>query len=77
MKPVEEPIDFILTQEEKESRLWKRLAEYLEQRLTHARLQNDALQLENTTAMLRGRIAELRGLIGLSTKLPAVDEPPR
>jgi hypothetical protein len=68
---------FYLTTEEKEARAWRKVAAHMAERLEHARAMNDGDRPEQETAKLRGRIAELKYLIGLSTKLPAVDEPPR
>jgi len=64
---------FVLTQDEKESRLWQKLIKHLEDRLQTLRLQNDGDRSETETARLRGRIAELKAIIGLDKDLPEID----
>jgi hypothetical protein len=77
MRPAEQMASFTLTTEEKESKLWRRLSVFLDQRLELARSRLEGDRDEAETATLRGAIGELRTLIALSTKLPAVDESPR
>ena len=56
---------------------WKRLVKHLEDRLKDLRLQNDSTQLdERKTAVIRGRINEVKELLTLSTTGPATDGGP-
>lgn len=64
---------FVLTDDEKESRLWKRLCGHWDGRLHTLRIQNDGDKSETATARLRGQIAELKSIIGLSNDLPEID----
>lgn len=64
---------FILTEDEKESRLWKRLCEHWQDRLQTLRAQNDSDKSESATARLRGQIAELKASLGLEKELPETD----
>jgi hypothetical protein len=50
--------------------LWIRLRADFEQRIAEHRLANDADQTPETTAKLRGRIEELKGLLRLADDQP-------
>jgi hypothetical protein len=64
--------DFRLTEQEKDSALWKRIEIELRRRLDEHREGNDsASNTESDTAKLRGRIAEIKHLLAW------LDEPPR
>lgn len=56
---------FELTEEEKFSPLWKKLSFYLQKELENARKSNDAPKPESETALIRGRIQALKGLLNL------------
>lgn len=63
--------DFRLTEHDKASSLWLRFKSHLEDRLADARVRNDNEALtEQQTAILRGRIKCLRGLIELGADRP-------
>ncbi len=53
---------FRLNEIEQGSPLWRRLKAHMEERLTAKRRANDMPQSRKDTAMLRGRIAELKYL---------------
>jgi hypothetical protein len=55
-----------LSQPEKESELWKKLEKILTERLEKHRRLNDTDQPESKTALLRGRIAEVKFLLALA-----------
>lgn len=61
-----------LTEEEINNPLWQKLKKHLSQRLDHVRIQNDAMLEEHSTCALRGRIEELKYLLGLDKTAPAV-----
>lgn len=61
---------FVLTAEERQSRLFQMLSNHWKKRLETYRTQNDGDKDEIATANLRGRIAELKAAIALG-------EPPR
>ena len=60
-----EPVEPLMTQAERNSALWRKLRKNLEQRLDTLRAQNDGDKDERATAMLRGRIAEVKTLLTL------------
>lgn len=63
--------EFRLRPLERDSDVWKRIREHLESRLEAQRRKNDGdLGLEDT-AKVRGRIAELKYLLGLDKPAPA------
>lgn len=55
-----------LSTADKRSPLWRAIEEHLNQRLAHCRTQNDSSQPVEKTEHLRGRIAELKGLLALA-----------
>ena len=61
---------FELTPQERDSALWKKLKEHYEGKLSVRRLQNDGDKDEIETSRLRGRIAEIKELLGLDA--PAI-----
>lgn len=61
---------FVLTTEEKNSHLWKKLKTEWERRLDVMRIQNDGDKSAEETAKLRGRIAQTKELLGLDA--PAI-----
>jgi hypothetical protein len=66
------PADFALTDEERRSPVWRRLRNHMRERLERLREKNDGeSQTEVSTAVLRGQIKCLKGLIALE------DDPPR
>lgn len=73
-QPMTRPRDpFILTDGEKLSPVWIKLMAYCEDRLQNLRIQNDGIKNENDTAMLRGRIAELKTLISFNNVQPGLE----
>lgn len=56
----------ILTQEEIDSPLWKKLEAMLIERLDMARKVNDTQQTENNTNLLRGRISGYKEVLWLN-----------
>lgn len=60
--------DFELTSLDKNSATWVRLSRYMEERIMQLRIQNDGDKNELETAKLRGRIAELKGLLWLDVQ---------
>ena len=71
MIPQREP--FILTEGEKLNPIWLKLTDYFEHRIQTLRIQNDGVKNENDTAMLRGRIAELKTFIAFNGIQPGLD----
>ena len=67
--------EFILNDFDKSQGLWLRLREHMEERLAFARQCNDKVQPEDQTAVLRGEIKCLKGLIALGDDRPVVDGP--
>ncbi len=57
--------DFELTPADKRSPMWLALADHLNERLAMHRMSNDASQPADRTEHLRGRIAEIKYLLGL------------
>ena len=64
---------FELSREEKNSRLFKKLLTYWEERLNTLRTQNDGNHEPLETANLRGRIAELKLNLSLDKEKPGID----
>lgn len=64
--------DFQLTEHDKAQGLWLRLKEHLEARLALARIRNDTLLGEYETALLRGEIKCLKGLLALGNDRPVL-----
>lgn len=62
-----------LTPSDKISGLWQRLKVHFEERITDVRKTNDLPQSEEATAMLRGEIKCLKGLIALGLDRPLTD----
>ena len=63
-----QPIPFELSNEDKKSKLWRKLKEHWESRLETLRTQNDGDKNDIDTAKLRGRIAEIKDSISLGTE---------
>lgn len=55
--------DLMLNDREMNSPLWLRISEHLRARLERMRIKNDSNLAPEETAMLRGRIAELKNLL--------------
>ncbi len=62
-----------LTDGEKMTDLWRRLEEHFTNRLLMLRQSNDKAQSELETALLRGRIAEVKGFLSLAKEQPIID----
>lgn len=69
----EQYIPFALTEGERNSALWQKLETKLHSRLEQLRLMNDGNQLESETALLRGRISEVKTLLALG-KEPMIQD---
>lgn len=66
MKPDVAPLELKLAPHERANPVWVRIEKYYQDRLANLREKNDSPNLnEVQTAELRGRIAELRGLLAL------------
>jgi len=65
-----ETVEPVLSTSDRQSGLWLKLVKHMEARMTVLRAQNDGDHDERKTALLRGRIAELKGLIALAEDLP-------
>jgi len=63
----------ILTDIEKQTAVWKKITEHLEERLADLRAQNDTSKSAGDTEKLRGRIAEVKHLLGLDSKGPETE----
>jgi hypothetical protein len=63
----------VLTQDEKDSKLWRKLMKHWEDRLQILRTQNDGDKDEKATSRLRGQIAELKAMLGMDKDLPEVN----
>jgi len=63
-------VEPVLSTADRQSALWLKLAKHVENRILTLRKQNDADQPESKTALLRGRIAELKALLALAEDLP-------
>lgn len=62
---------FVLAIEDRESPLWRRLADHMRAQLADLRERNDAPQLDQIkTAVIRGQISQLKALLALG-------DPPR
>lgn len=61
------PLDppFALTDEDRQSPLWRRLEAHFTDKLARLRVQNDAALTEQQTSALRGRIDTLKAIINL------------
>ena len=70
---IDRKLPFLLTIEEKRSPLWRRLEEYLDERLIALRKENDGDRSELDTAKLRGRIAEVKSMIALGKETAQKD----
>lgn len=64
---------FVLTQDEKESKLWRKLTAHWQDKLQTLRTQNDGDKPESVTAKLRGQIAECKANLALENDLPDVN----
>lgn len=64
------PPPFTLSPAERAQPVWRRLVEYMEQRLQVMREQNDFPADPDATATLRGRIAFAKEIIGLGKDPP-------
>lgn len=73
MSEIERPERFRITPAQRMSPLWMDLSAFLRDRLESLRVQNDNLNLTpEKTQVLRGRIAELNMILGLSEDKPKV-----
>lgn len=64
---------FVLTTEERNSNMWRKLMEHFEWRLDSLRQQNDSNRDQIETANLRGKIAELKLVMSLNKDLPGIE----
>lgn len=65
--------DFTLSAADKRSPLWQAFADHMRERLATHRATNDASQSVEKTEKLRGRIEELKALLGLEDDRPSID----
>lgn len=63
----------ILTNHERQSTVWKKITEHLEARLASLRVKNDASRPAEETEKLRGRILEVKHLLGLDAESPETE----
>ena len=63
----------ILTNEDRASATWARLRKHLNDRRDALRTKNDQPMSEAETAVLRGRIAEIKALLDLETVRPIIE----
>jgi hypothetical protein len=75
MKPNQkiEQVEPTLTPTDKHSAVWRKLVKHYETRLVSLRAQNDNPLNEAATAVLRGRIQEVKGLLRLNEELPIIE----
>ena len=66
------PPPFALTEVEKNSQVWFRIAAYLTEQLRIARARNDHMMHEQETWMLRGDIKRLKLLLALGEDRPNI-----
>lgn len=64
---------FKLTEHERLNPVWPKLMKYFEARLQSLRERNDANSDPQVTAMLRGRIAELKAVMNLDKEMPFIE----
>jgi hypothetical protein len=62
-----------LTEHDKASSLWIRLKAHFETRLAELRKRNDMPGAEHDTALLRGEIKCIKGLLALGADRPVID----
>lgn len=67
------PLEFTLTTGERINPLWHKISRYLDRRLDRARKRNDQPLSPEDTALVRGEIKALKGLMALGQELPPVD----
>lgn len=67
-------MDPFITEIESNSALWLKIKAHYEARLQTLREQNDADRDPDKTAKLRGRIAEVKALLGLDAPPPAAEK---
>lgn len=65
---IEHKAPFVLTDEDKQSRLWGKLMEHWQDKLAAFRAANDTDKDTTETAKLRGRIAELKANLELNSE---------
>lgn len=63
----------VLTADERESKLWRKLSDHFTERLASLRIQNDGDKSDIETAKLRGRISELKACIAFDKDLPEIE----
>lgn len=64
-----------LTRYERESPLWRRLAEHMRAELERQRIRNDGIRLDEVqTAVIRGHIAQLKSLLALGDEPQALGD---
>ena len=64
-----------LTQAERDSALWGKIADHLEARIDSHRRQNDNDKTDIETATLRGKIQEAKSLLSLGKEKPEFVKP--
>ncbi len=69
-KPIQPPERIVLTQADKQSSLWLKLAEHMKERIGDLQRKLEGPLTPDETANHRGRIAELRALLALEKDPP-------
>jgi len=69
-------VQFTITQQERQSALWKKLLGQWQRELYTERIHNDATRSEIATANTRGRISKLKELIALNSAEQEDDDDP-
>lgn len=68
------PETSILTPAEVNTPVWNKIERYLRRRLEAARERNDGLLAPDETALVRGEIKALKGLLSLGRPLPPIPD---
>lgn len=68
------PESFILTPAEVNTPVWNKIERFLRRRLDGARARNDGPLTADETALVRGEIAALKGLLALGRPLPPIPD---
>ena len=63
-----------LTDDDKQSPTFRKIMQYMEDRIVQLRMSNDGDLSDYETAKIRGRIAECKGFISLKNERPVVED---
>ena len=64
----------MLTPQERDTHVFRKLMKHFNERLNALRASNDGPLDPHKTAEIRGRIAEVKGLIGLDKDIPIIQD---